>query len=354
VTLLDDAILENLEAFTITLSAPANATIADGLGIGRIIDNETSLVYAIGEGNRVVSAGPGLDTLVVNGEATIAHTVLLTSIVLAGEGNDRIDGKVDTISRLDIDGVENLIYNAGNAGDTLDVDGNYSDTDLALGTGFVFNGGTGVDKLLGDGMLSLHKFKAFGAGGNDTLSGGAGDDSLDGGEGQDVIAGFSGNDWLIGGGGNDVMYGDNLSLTLTGNDILDGGAGNDRLIGGKGVDTLTGGLGNDTYVFNTTGGVIDTGIGAGSRDVINDFEAAGTTVGDIINLAAIVADTVDGVFAWNGSAAFSGVAGQLRVVSDGGTGTLVQGETTGDGIADFEIQVLNVAPTAFDVTDFVM
>ncbi|WP_375501715.1 calcium-binding protein [uncultured Nostoc sp.] len=67
-----------------------------------------------------------------------------------------------------------------------------------------------------------------------------------------TIYGTSGNNNLTGTSGNDQIYG------YAGNDTLKGGAGNDYLEGGSGNDNLTGGSGRDTFVFDCSGGGIDT------------------------------------------------------------------------------------------------
>ncbi len=43
VAILEDTLDENNETFTVTLSSPVNATIADGEGVGTILDNDFSL-----------------------------------------------------------------------------------------------------------------------------------------------------------------------------------------------------------------------------------------------------------------------------------------------------------------------
>ena len=78
------------------------------------------------------------------------------------------------------------------------------------------------------------------------------------------------------------------------------------------------------------------------RDIIADVVARGDAAlidyskrFDRIDLAAIDADPAlagDQAFTWIGAAAFSGRAGELRVVPG-----LVQGDLDGDGLADFEI-----------------
>jgi serralysin len=138
--------------------------------------------------------------------------------------------------------------------------------------------------------------------------------------------GGSARDLLI---GNDVG---NVLKGLAGDDVLRGLAGNDTLVGGAGADVLTGGAGNDSFVF----GELGTG------DQITDFSR-----GDKIDLRAIdaVAGGANNAFAFIGGGAFSKKAGELRY-ADG----LLQGDTNGDGIADFAV-VLTGAPglTAADI-----
>jgi hypothetical protein len=112
-------------------------------------------------------------------------------------------------------------------------------------------------------------------------------------------------------------------------------------------------LGNDIFDYDA---ITDSGVGSGNRDVITDFEGAGATVADRIDLANIdaIPGGGDNLFSFLGTGAFSGVAGQLRVTSDGDGGTLVQGSTDTDTDAEFEIQVVGVLPGAFDVTDFIL
>jgi serralysin len=116
---------------------------------------------------------------------------------------------------------------------------------------------------------------------------------------------------------------------MGGNDTLVGGYGNDVLHGGAGTDRLTGGSGYDTFVFRDG----DSGTGT-ARDTITDF----TRGQDRIDLSGMDANLntagVDDAFNFIGSQAFTGVAGQLRVQAG-----LVQGDTNGDGVADFEIAV---------------
>jgi Ca2+-binding RTX toxin-like protein len=126
-----------------------------------------------------------------------------------------------------------------------------------------------------------------------------------------------------------------------GSDTITGGAGADTIEGGLGADSLRGGAGNDVFVYRSVAEST-----AASRDTILDFAA-----GDKINLGGIDADggavAGNGKFAFIGSAAFSGAAGELRVSRDPNYSRawLVEGDTNGDMVADFSLIV--VAPNAY-------
>jgi serralysin len=137
---------------------------------------------------------------------------------------------------------------------------------------------------------------------------------------------------------------ENLTLTGSGHfsgtgnsaaNVIAGNAGNNILSGKGGADTLTGNGGADTFSFGTG----DTGSAVGQRDLIADF-----TVGtDLIDLTGIDADIgLNGIdaFRFLGSSAFDGTAAALRYGYDSGRGvTTIEGDTNGDGIADFGIDL---------------
>ena len=151
----------------------------------------------------------------------------------------------------------------------------------------------------------------YGLGGNDTLRGYAGNDLLDGG---------TGNDRLLGGAGDDQLYGGD------GSDILRGDAGRDEMWGGAGADSFN----FDDSEFG--------GASAATCDVIHDFNAA---QGDKVKLNLVDANKnllSDQAFTFIGTAAFGNVAGQLRYEQINGN-TYVQGDTNGDGVADFWIRI---------------
>jgi len=218
----------------------------------------------------------------------------------------------------------------------------------------------------------------------DTLSGEAGNDQLDGGPGNDVLRGGAGADALVGAAGIDTAsyyggttgvlaslvsgtasggeaQGDTLSGienlsgsqgsdSLYGNagaNVLQGWNGNDALIGRTGKDTLTGGAGTDRFQFTT----IADSVNGANADRITDFSHA---QGDRIDLAAIDARfTVVGnqAFSFIGTAAFTGVAGQLHYWRDAGR-TIVSGDVNGNGTADFNIALTGTI--ALVAGDFVL
>jgi Ca2+-binding RTX toxin-like protein len=152
-----------------------------------------------------------------------------------------------------------------------------------------------------------------------------------------TFVGGSLNDALRGAGGFDVLLGG------AGDDTLSGNGDQDVLTGGLGRDTLSGGTDADTFVFRTT---TDSRMGA-NRDVITDWESS-----DVINLAAIDANTSiwgnqDFTFLGLGAADQTVGQGQLKYYQSGGN-TFVVGNVTADNKADFQIQISGLHTLAMD------
>jgi Ca2+-binding RTX toxin-like protein len=172
--------------------------------------------------------------------------------------------------------------------------------------------------------------------------------TLSGGKGADRLSGNAGNDALFGGNDADVLnggFGDDEASGGNGADAINGGAGNDTINGGLLRDNLTGGAGADIFVFTSR---THTGLTSTTADLILDMRA-GT---DMIDLSSIDARTnVAGnqAFRFVGTASLAGASGRLRY--DAGTG-LVQGDVTGDGVADFAIFIQNRA--VLTALDFVL
>ena len=198
----------------------------------------------------------------------------------------------------------------------------------------VIDGGSSGDEIWGRGNDDLLRGnggddKIYGESGSDRLLGGNGDDELWGGSGNDTLRGQSGDDTLYGGDGRDQLVGGD------GQDEMRGGGGNDLVIGGDGRDEMWGGAGRDTFSFDDG----DTGNSAGTRDVIWDFQGAGNSSGDLLDLRGIdaIAGGGDSAFTFIGSIPFYAL-GQLRVTFANGK-TIVEGNTTGDPAADLQIEL---------------
>ncbi|MBU1336438.1 MAG: M10 family metallopeptidase C-terminal domain-containing protein [Alphaproteobacteria bacterium] len=148
----------------------------------------------------------------------------------------------------------------------------------------------------------------------------------------DNITGTNAANVLDGKGGNDTING------MGGNDTINGMGGNDTITGGSGYDVLTGGAGNDAFVF---GNSADIGSRAGARDVITDFVQGQ----DKIDLSAIDANSnltgnQDFSFIAGDDASFTRKPGELAWHTEAANGrTVIQGDTNGDGVHDFEIEL---------------
>lgn len=223
------------------------------------------------------------------------------------------------------DDLANTIYGRG-GDDTID----------GRGGDDVVYGREGADSLVGgDGDDTLYGSAVNdGNDGNDTLNGGNGNDLLNGGFGNDTLLGGIGNDRLFGGDGTDILNGGDGDDVLNGglgDDNLAGGNGNDALLGGLGKDVLTGGIGADVFSFY---GAADSGVGAGIRDVISDFNRS---QGDKVQL----------LFTGNGSGTPNPDA--VSFVNFGANGSLLRVDLDGDGSADFEVQISTARLTIADV-----
>jgi Ca2+-binding RTX toxin-like protein len=212
----------------------------------------------------------------------------------------------------------------------------------------IFNGDGGDNEIRGTDQADIIN----GNGGDDRLDGARGDDRVRGGQGNDRVAGSLGDDHLIGDAGDDVLSGGELELRDGGNDLLDAGAGNDRLFGGPGRDRMFGGAGDDELVGDGPGVAVDimtggagadvfvfrgkiaffpnyqTGVGAGNRDKITDFDAAED------KLDFVSSPLVD-VFVGDGPVG-EGEVGFFETA----TRTIIVGNDDADAAAEFEIELV--------------
>jgi Ca2+-binding RTX toxin-like protein len=279
-----------------------------------------------------------------------------------GLGNDTIDGGggTDTASYAHASGAVTVTLTAS-GGSSSGADGADILVSIENLTGSAFN-----DALTGNAGAN----RLDGGAGNDSIQGGAGDDVLIGGDGADALDGgtgintadYSGSSAGVsvnlqngkgtgGAAASDTLtnvqnvvgssFNDNLVGSSAAN-MLSGGAGNDTFNGGGGADVLTGGAGSDLFAFKAAA---DIGTAA-SHDALMDFEAGGATAAtaiDHIDLSAIDAvartATRDDAFSFIGTGAFTSHAGELRVQVTGDHVANVLGDTNGDGVADFVMEV---------------
>lgn len=293
-----------------------------------------------------VNGGAGVDTIVNTGKIT-GYTEL-------GDGDDKYIGGnfVDA-------------FNNGGGADWIELRGgndvyyaNPSTEDDGIGIDRI-DGGTGIDTY-----WDTHAGNGIGPQGPalviniDTIAhaeltivaaaGTVAANSASGGVGQDIVLNFENvrgrqtGDIIFGSGVANVLLGEDGSDGLFGyggNDTLDGGADVDVLVGGAGADKLTGGAGVDYFLYQV---VSDSGPGKAARDTILDFEDGV----DFIELEGIDADTKNGIgnpgdqFHYTGQNVdfIPNDPGGLRTLTTA-TGWTIEGDVTGDGKADFAIDV---------------
>ena len=282
------------------------------------------------------------DTLVATGLGSVS--------VSGGEGDDRLTGSAGDDELRGGDGADVLEGGAGNdvlRGDYTQsgVDGDADTASYASAASGVTvslaiawaqdTGGAGFDTLQSIDRLVGSAFDDVLTGGDDAfdffgieLDGGAGDDRLIA-IGSASLFGADGSDRLEGGAENDMLSGD------AGADVIDGGGGTDFMIGGGG---------DDVFRFG------ESSLGLSRYDTISDF-AHGV---DRVDLSAIDADqgaAGDQAFAFIGTGAFSGTAGELRYTSEAGSSYLAA-DVDGDGKGDLLIAFEGVE--ALSAGDFVL
>jgi Ca2+-binding RTX toxin-like protein len=336
------------------------ATHGTGLINGHYVTGVERIKVSVhgGQGNDVITIGDNyvansLTVFTYDGDDKV-YGGGLSDYLYGGAGADGLYGNNGHDVLYGGDGVDKLF---GGEGSDYLYGGNDADTAYGASGSDHIGGGDGADKLYG-GADSDQLYgedgadKLFGGADNDTLYGGTGADKLYGDDGIDLIYGGADADSLYGGADTDYLNGDGGADKLYGGDgadLLKGGEGADTLQGDGGADSLLGGDGlKDVFVYLAGS---DSGVGAGNRDTIGDFDTL-----DVISLKAIDANANlagDQAFAFIGTAAFAVQdLGQVRyqVV---GSDTLIQIENTGDGIVDMEI-LLNAYTTPITASDFIL
>ena len=150
------------------------------------------------------------------------------------------------------------------------------------------------------------------------------------GQATQTFVGTKGADNMLGENDTDNMFGDKGSDVIHargGNDKVHGQAGGDTLDGGLGGDKLYGEQGKDFFLYRT---VANSAVSGPGRDQIKDF-----THGDRIDVSALL----PGVFSFIRAKAFDAKGDAELRYEKSGHNIVVEGDTNGDGNADFAIRV---------------
>jgi Ca2+-binding RTX toxin-like protein len=340
VAYLDHTLADNVE--NLTLAAGINAT---GNALANAIIGNT--------GANVIDGKAGADTMTgLAGDDTYVVTDAGDVVVEAvNGGTDTVIAHLDyaltaSVENLTLAAGTNAIGNSlanaitGNAGNNT-LDGQAGADTMTGGLGnddyIVADAGDVVVEAANGGIDTVHAAFDYTLGANLeslVLTGPAAK-----GSGNDAANALFGNglaNTLNGGKGNDTMEGG------SGKDAIEGGKGRDLLRGQAGADQLWGGGGKDTFDFDA---VSDIKKASGKRDVIKDLQHGK----DKIDLSTIDAKSgVDGNQKFKFISAegrpFTGVAGQLIWDQKDAAGkshdvTLISGDTNGDGVADFTLEL---------------
>jgi serralysin len=335
------------------LSGNIGSNTIHGLGDDDLIFGWESVDFLFGgDGDDIIDGGPGADLIdggPGNNTASHANAAARVLVDLLAPHTNAGEATGDTptnIQNLNGSRFNDILY--GNADVNRFGGGGGSDVMVGKAGGDRFDGGAGLATVSFDGSgavtaslktRSLNRGDALG----DTY---ISIENLTGGSFHDRLYGNDAANRLRGGAPSAGVDHDRL-FGFGGADQLFGYKGNDWLTGGLGADRLEGGLGMDRFIFTT---VADSRVSTG-RDKILDFNR---TQGDRIWLNEIDANsTIAGnqAFKFIGSAAFAGIAGQLRFQKIGAD-THILGDINGDRIAD--LAIISDRAIAFVAKDFVL
>ena len=308
-----------------------------------------------GTGGDILNGGLGNDAVAYTGSTTGVTVNLLTGAHSGGEADGDVYISIESVEGSELhdiltgDAGDNHLFGAGGA-DTLD-GGEGND---------IVEGGEGADTMIGGAgfdtlwygynspavVVDLLKLTSSGGetegdvfSGFENVAGTQSNDKLYGDNGANYLKGYEGNDIANGRGGDDLLVGQQ------GGDHLSGGAGHDVLNGGAGRDVMAGGAGNDRFEYFTSA---DSGITSATRDVIGDFMPGSDTI-NLLGIDANLNLAGNQAFAFINSQGFSQEAGELHSITSGAN-TILEGDMTGDGVADFQIQFTGVL--TFTAADF--
>jgi Ca2+-binding RTX toxin-like protein len=158
-----------------------------------------------------------------------------------------------------------------------------------------------------------------------------------------VLYGATGGAIITGMSASAVILADDAITGTAGGELLAGTTGNDLFLLAGGLDTVIGGAGMDRFAFTAA----NLGAAATHAVTLADLDQSLSEVIDLSRIDAIAGTLANDAFSFIGTAAFSGVAGQLRW-SDPGAERLILGDVNGDKVADLTIRTPAPGPVASD------
>ena len=235
------------------IGSAGNDTVIGGRGndVTLLGAGNDTFVWNPGDGSDTVEGQAGNDTLLFNG-ANINENIDIS----ANGSRVRFTRDVAAIT-MDVNGVENIDFNAFGGADTITVNDltgtNVSQVNLDLSA----TPGSGQ----GDGQIDTVVINATNGDDVITVVNNNGVVTVTGLAETVTIKGFEADDRLVinGLGGDDVIEASGLSGMQL---VANGGDGDDVLIGGHGGNTLSGGNGDDVLIGGTRVDVLDGGPGA--------------------------------------------------------------------------------------------
>lgn len=252
------------------LAGSSGDDVLEGTNIvDRLNGLEGNDVLDAGDGDDSLDGGAGNDDVIGGAGADLLHGGDGADLLVGGAGNDTLQMTVDALWPSGFVSKNEGSPGTSGTGQTVDLLGKVRSFD-------VFQGGTGIDRLLGtsggDAIALEDTLSPSFASAGPRL---ADIEIIDVGEGDDIVDLTTkryayGDVTLLGGAGNDVLWanaGNDVLLGGTGNDSLYGGAGVDELDGDAGADMLLGGKGYDTYIVDNEGDMVTEYVNEGTDTV---------------------------------------------------------------------------------------
>ena len=325
IPIINNALNEADETFTLTLSNPTQATLGNTASVTTTITD--TLVTDV-----TTTLANGVENLTLIGTNAINGTGNSSNNILIGNSSNNILNGSTGIDNL-IGGIGDDIYVVDTTTDVITENAGEGTDTIQSSVTFALTALTNLENLTLTGSSVIN---GTGNAGNNTLTGNNANNILNGVEGIDILNGAGGIDTLIGGTGDDIYIVDTTTdiitenagegtdtiqssvtfslsalsnienLTLTGtsaingtgnaaNNIITGNIGNNTLNGGDGIDTLIGGMGNDIYIVDTTTDGITENAGEGTDTIQSSVTFDLSALPNIENL------TLTGTNALNGT-----------------------------------------------------